>query len=95
MSTQPTPFPTHPRHALGLGVRDQSINLDCWLEDADGNPIIQSGPPVDPNYDQTIKWLKTTVDAGTYNTPVETQKGGRAPLAQTVGRLVSARTAAQ
>ena len=70
-------FTTDARYTLGLGVRDQSINLDSWLEDADGNTIIQSGPPVDPNKDQTIEWLKTTIDAGTYYIRIEAMEDGR------------------
>ena len=70
-------FTTDGRYTLGLGVRDQSINLDCWLEDADGNTVIQSGPPVDPNKDQTIEWLQTTIDAGTYYIKVQAMEDGQ------------------
>ena len=59
-------FTTDGRYELGLGVRDQSINLDSWLKDANGNAIIQSRPPADPNKDQTVEWLQTTIEAGTY-----------------------------
>ena len=70
-------FTTDGRYTLGLGVRDQSINLDCWLEDADGNTVIQSGPPEAPNKDQTIEWLKTTIDAGTYYIKVQAMEDGQ------------------
>ncbi|WP_238314867.1 pre-peptidase C-terminal domain-containing protein, partial [Methylobacterium crusticola] len=50
-------FTTDARYELGLGIRGQSINLDVYLEDADGNDIAVSGPPLDPNGDQTIEWL--------------------------------------
>ena len=69
-------FTTDGRYTLGLGVRDQTIDLDCWLEDSDGNTIIQSGPPVDPNKDQTIEWLKVTIDAGTYYIKVQAMEDG-------------------
>lgn len=58
-------------------MRDQTIDLDCWLEDADGNTIIQSGPPVDPKKDQTIERLKATIDAGTYYIRVEAMEDGQ------------------
>ena len=70
-------FTTDARYTLGLGVRDQTINLDCWLEDADGNTVIQSGPPVDPSKDQTIEWLKTTINAGTYYIRVQAMEDGQ------------------
>ena len=70
-------FTTDGRYTLGLGVRDQTIDLDSRLEDADGNTIIQSGPPADPNKDQTIEWLKTTIDAGTYYIRVEAMEDGQ------------------
>ena len=70
-------FTTDARYTLGLGVRDQTINLDCWLEDSDGNVVLQSGPPVDPDKDQTIEWLKTTIYAGTYYIKVEAMEDGQ------------------
>ena len=70
-------FTTDGRYTLGLGVRDQSINLDCWLEDADGNTVIQSGPPADPTKDQSIEWLTATIAAGTYYIRVEAMEDGQ------------------
>lgn len=69
-------FTTDGRYQLGLGVRDQSIDLDSWLEDAEGNTLVQSGPPANPNQDQTIEWLKTTIDAGTYYIKVQAMEDG-------------------
>ena len=40
---------------------------DHSLEDANGNALAQSCPPSDPNGDQTIEWLKTVIEPGTYN----------------------------
>ena len=65
------------RYELGLGVRDQSIDLDSWLEDAEGNAIVQSGPPADRTKDQTIEWLKTTIKAGTYYIRVQAMEDGQ------------------
>ena len=70
-------FTTDGRYTLGLEVREQSIDLDSWLEDADGNAVIQSGPPADPNKDQTIEWLKTTIHVGTYYIKVEAMEDGQ------------------
>ena len=69
-------FTTDARYELGLGVRDQSINLDATLEDANGNEIAVSGPPVDPTKDQTVEWLKHTIDAGTYYIRVQAMADG-------------------
>ncbi len=69
-------FSTAGRYTLGLGVRDQTIDLDSWLEDSDGNTVAQSGPPIDPSKDQTIEWLKATIDAGTYYIKVEAAEDG-------------------
>ena len=65
------------RLELGLGVRDQTIDLDSWLEDADGNVVIQSAPPADPSKDQTVEWLRTTIDAGTYYIKVQAMEDGK------------------
>ena len=64
-------------YILGLEVRGQSINLDCWLEDASGNTVIQSGPPADPDKDQTIEWLTTTIDAGAWYIKVQAMEDGQ------------------
>ena len=70
-------FTTDGRYELGLGVRDQTIDLDSWLEDADGNAIIQSRPPADPGRDQTVEWLQTTIEAGTYYIKVAAMEDGQ------------------
>ena len=70
-------FSTDARYTLGLGVRGQTINLDSWLEDASGNTVVQSGPPVDPDKDQSIEWLTTTIDAGTYYIKVQAMADGQ------------------
>ena len=58
---------------LGLGVRDQSINLDVTLEDSAGRIIKESWPPpVDPS----VEWLLATLDAGTYYIRVEAAEEG-------------------
>ena len=65
-------FTTDGRYTLGLGARDQSIELKVTLEDADGNEVGVAGPPANPDKDQVyIEWLKTTIDAGTYYIKVE------------------------
>ena len=69
----------HHRRPVGpeLGGRGQSINLDVSPEGADGNVIIRSGPPVDLTKDQTIEWLKTTIDAGTYYIKAQAMEDGQ------------------
>ena len=62
------------RYELGLGVRDQSIDLDAALEDSDGNMIIQSWPP--PG-DASIEWLKTVIEPGTYYVRVAAMEDGQ------------------
>ncbi len=65
-------FTTDGRYVLGLGVRDQSIELKVTLEDAEGNVVGTAGPPLNPDLDQVyIEWLKITIDAGTYYIRVE------------------------
>ena len=65
-------FTTDGRYVLGLGVRDQTIELKVTLEDADGNEAGIAGPPLNPNLDQVyIEWLNITIDAGTYYIRVE------------------------
>ena len=65
-------FTTDGRYVLGLGARDQSIELKVTLEDADGNVVGVAGPPLDKDKDQVyIEWLKVTIDAGTYYIKVE------------------------
>ena len=61
------------RQVLGLGVRDQTIDLDATLEDASGNALMKSWPPP---VDATVEWLKTTLDAGTYYVRVEAAEDG-------------------
>ena len=58
-------------------MRDQSIDLDSWLEDDQGNEVAMSGPPVDRKKDRTIEWLKTTIGAGTYCIRVEAMEDGQ------------------
>jgi len=70
-------FTTDDRYQLGLGVRGQSINLDSWLEDADGNEVATSGPPADRSKDQSIEWLLTTIDAGTWYIKVQAMEDGQ------------------
>ncbi len=69
-------FTTTGRYQLGLGVRDQSIDLLAYLEDADGNQVGVSAPPLDPNKDQTIEWLKITLEPGTHYIRVEATEDG-------------------
>ncbi len=61
------------RQELGLGVRDQKIDLDVTLEDASGDALMQSWPPP---VDSTVEWLKTTLDTGTYYIRVEAAEDG-------------------
>ncbi len=71
-------FTTDGRYELGLGARDQSIELKVTLEDADGNVVGTAGPPADPNKDQVyIEWLKITIDAGAYYVRVEALADGQ------------------
>ena len=56
-------FTTESRYELGLGVRDQGIDLDVYLEDEDGEVVMQSWPPP---VDASIEWLKTVIEPGTY-----------------------------
>ena len=70
-------FTTDGRYTLGLGARDQTIELKVTLEDADGNVVGTAAPPADPNKDQVyIEWLKVTIDAGTYYIRVEALDDG-------------------
>ena len=66
-------FTLSERQVLGLGVRDQTIDLDATLEDASGNALMKSWPPP---ADATVEWLKTTLDAGTYYIRVEAAEDG-------------------
>ncbi len=66
-------FTLDERQVLGLGVRDQTIDLDATLEDASGNALIKSWPPP---ADATVEWLKTTLDTGTYYIRVEAVEDG-------------------
>ena len=66
-------FALSERKELGLGVREQTFNVDATLEDAAGNTLSRSAPP--PG-DATIEWLKTTLDAGTYYVRVEAVEDG-------------------
>ena len=70
-------FTTGGRHALGLGVRGQSVELKVVLEDANGATVGVAGPPKDPNKDQLhIEWLARTIGAGTYYIRVEALADG-------------------
>ena len=70
-------FTTSARHALGLGVRGQSVELKVVLEDANGAAVGIAGPPKDPNKEQVyIEWLAQTIDAGTYYIRVEALEDG-------------------
>ena len=71
-------FTTDDRYTLGLGARDQTIELKVALEDANGNVVGTAGPPADPNKDQVyIEWLQITIDAGTYYVRVEALEDGQ------------------
>ena len=71
-------FTTDDRYTLGLGARDQTIELKVALEDADGSVVGTAGPPADPNKDQVyIEWLQITIDAGTYYVRVEALEDGQ------------------
>ena len=70
-------FTTDGRYELGLGVRDQSIELKVVLEAADGTVVGTAGPPANPNLDQVhLEWLKQTIDAGTYYIRVKALEDG-------------------
>ncbi len=58
---------------LGLGVRDQSIDLDATLEDSAGRTVRRSWPPP---ADPSVEWLLATLDAGTYYIRVEAAEDG-------------------
>ena len=65
------------RKKVGLGVRDQSVELAVTLEDANGVTVATAGPPKNANLDQVyIEWLETVLDAGTYYVRVEAQADG-------------------
>ena len=71
-------FTTDGRYVLGLGVRDQDVQLKVVLEDAEGNVVGTAGPPLNPDLDQVyIEWLKITIDAGTYYIRVEALADGQ------------------
>ncbi len=71
-------FTTDGRYTLGLGARDQTIELKVTLEDDDGNVVGTAGPPKDPNKDQVyIEWLEVTIDAGAYYIRVEALADGQ------------------
>ncbi len=70
-------FTTDGRYELGLGVRDQSVELAVTLENADGETIGTAGPPKDPSKDQLhIEWLSQTIEPGTYYVRVEALADG-------------------
>ena len=70
-------FSTDGRYALGLGVRDQTVELAVTLEDAAGTTVGTAGPPANPDLDQVyIEWLKQTIAAGTYYIRVEALADG-------------------
>ena len=71
-------FTTDGRYVLGLGIRDQSVELKVVLENTDGSIVGVAGPPKNPDLDQVyIEWLKTTIDAGTYYIRVEALGDGQ------------------
>ncbi len=71
-------FTTDGRYTLGLGARDQTIELKVTLEDADGSVVGTAGPPLNPDLDQVyIEWLQTAIDAGTYYVRVEALEDGQ------------------
>ena len=70
-------FTTDGRYVLGLGVRDQSIEVKVVLEDANGATVGIAGPPLNPDLDQVyIEWLKTVIPSGTYYVRVEALADG-------------------
>ena len=70
-------FTTDGRYVLGLGVRDQTVELQVTLEDAAGATVGTAGPPADPNKDQLyIEWLKQVIEPGTYYIRVEAPADG-------------------
>lgn len=66
-------FTTDARYELGLGVRQQRVDLDATLEDAEGNTLATSGPPTG---DDTIEWLRVDPEPGTYYIRVEAMEEG-------------------
>ena len=58
---------------LGLGVRDQSIDLDATLEDSSGGTVKKSWPPP---VDGSVEWLVATLQPGTYYIRVEAAESG-------------------
>ena len=62
------------RKELGFGVRGQSIDLDFFLEDAQGGRLMASWPPP---VDASVEWMKTVLDPGTYYIRVEAQADGQ------------------
>ncbi len=66
-------FTLSERQELGLGVRDQTIDLDGTLEHASGDVLMETWPPP---VDSTVEWLKTTLDTGTYYIRVEAAEDG-------------------
>ena len=70
-------FTTDGVYELGLGVRDQDIELKVVLEDAAGTTVGVAGPPLNPALDQIyIEWLKTVIEPGTYYIRVEALEDG-------------------
>ena len=70
-------FTTGGRYELGLGARDQSIELKVTLEDASGKTVGTAGPPLDPSKDQVyIEWLKQVIAPGTYYVRVQALEDG-------------------
>ena len=66
-------FTTESQKELGLGVRDQTIDLDVTLENSSGGTVKRSWPP--PG-DSSVEWLLATLDAGTYYIRVEAADDG-------------------
>ena len=58
---------------LGLGIRDQSIDLDATLENASGGTVKRSWPPP---VDGSVEWLVATLQPGTYYIRVEAAESG-------------------
>ncbi len=81
-------FTTDGRYTLGLGARDQTVEL----KDANGNVVGTAGPPADPNKDQVyIECLKVTINAGGRPDrllhPLRPDRGGRVDPRERAGRL--------
>ncbi len=66
-------FTLDARYRLGLGIRGQSINLDVYLEDANGNMLKPSFPPSGSPSDE---WIQRMLDAGTYYVRVVAMENG-------------------